>query len=69
MRSAWLRAPPQNRRAIFPRCYGIQFMDNHPVDEEAEAKAAAYWAIQDRPRIYRLHSFQWTCEQRKISIA
>ena len=38
---------------------GIQFTDNHPVDEEAEAKAAAYWAIQDRPRIYRWHSFDW----------
>ena len=22
LRSAWLRAPPQNRRAIFPMCYG-----------------------------------------------
>jgi transposase len=38
---------------------GIQFTDNHPLDEEAEAKAAAYWAIQDRPRIYRWHSFDW----------
>ena len=34
---------------------GIQFADNRPVDEEAEAKAAAYWATQDRPRIYRWH--------------
>lgn len=59
LRSAWLRAPPQSRRAIFPMCYGIQFTDNHPVDEEAEAKAAAYWAIQDRPHIYRWHSFDW----------
>ncbi|EHP90797.1 Integrase catalytic region [Methylorubrum extorquens DSM 13060] len=25
LRSAWLRAPPQNRRVIFPMCYGIQF--------------------------------------------
>lgn len=44
---------------------GIQFADNHPVDEEAEAKAA-YWATQDRPRIYRWHSFGWACEQTKI---
>ena len=45
---------------------GIQFTDNHPVDEEAEAKAAAYWATQDRPRIYRWHSFDWACQQTKI---
>jgi hypothetical protein len=25
LRSAWLRAPPQNRRANFLMCYGIQF--------------------------------------------
>jgi hypothetical protein len=25
--SAWLRVPPQNRRAIFPMCYGIQFAE------------------------------------------
>src|SRR5215212_9959294 len=37
---------------------GIQFTDNRPVDEEAEAKAAAYWATQDRPRNYRWHSFE-----------
>src|SRR3954449_5514135 len=36
---------------------GIQFTDNHPVDEEAEAKAAAYWAERNEPRIYRWHSF------------
>ena len=45
---------------------GIQFADNHPVDEEAEAKAAAYWAERDEPRIYRWHSFEWACEQTKI---
>ena len=27
LRSAWLRAPPQSRRAIFPMCYGIQFAE------------------------------------------
>ena len=26
LRSAWLRAPPQNRRAIFPMCYGPEFI-------------------------------------------
>jgi transposase InsO family protein len=45
---------------------GIQFTDNRPVDEEAEAKAAAYWAARDEPRIYRWHSFEWACEQTKI---
>lgn len=44
----------------------LQFTDNHPVDEEAEAKAAAYWAERDEPRIYRWHSFDWACEQTKI---
>ena len=29
---------------------GIQFTDNRPADEEAEAKAAAYWATQNGPR-------------------
>ena len=27
---------------------GIQFTNNRPADEEAEAKAAAYWATQGR---------------------
>lgn len=66
LRSAWLRAPPQNRRAIFLMCYSIQFVDDHSVDEEAEAKAVAYWAERDEPRIYRWHSFDWACEQTKI---
>jgi putative transposase len=25
LRSAWLRTPPQSRRAIFPMCYGPEF--------------------------------------------
>jgi transposase InsO family protein len=48
-------------------CYGIPFTDNRPVDEEAEAAEAVYWATQDRPRIYRWHSFDWACEQNKIA--
>jgi transposase InsO family protein len=63
----WLRAPPQNRRAVFLICYGIPFTDNRPVNEEAEAAEAVYWATQDRPRIYRWHSFDWACEQNKIA--
>ena len=45
---------------------GIQFADNRPVDEGAEAKAAADWATQNRPRMYRWHSFDWAYEQTKI---
>ncbi|CAM3027377.1 IS481 family transposase ISMdi4 [Methylobacterium mesophilicum] len=45
---------------------GIQFTDNKPVNAEAEAKAAAYWATKDGPRLYRWHSFEWACEQSKI---
>lgn len=44
----------------------IPFADNHQVEEEAEAKAAACWAERDEPRIYRWHSFDWACEQTKI---
>ena len=42
----------------------IRFTDNHSVDEEA--RAVAYLAIQDRPRIDRWHSFARACEQTKI---
>lgn len=45
---------------------GIQFADNTPEDEEAEAKAAAYWATQDRLRIYHWHSLELACEQTRI---
>lgn len=45
---------------------GIQFADNKPVDEAAEAKADAYRATQDGPRLYRWHAFEWACEQTKI---
>ena len=45
---------------------GIQFTDNRPAGEEAEAKAAAYWATQDGPHLYRWHSFEWACEQTKV---
>jgi hypothetical protein len=30
--SAWLRAPPQNRRAIFPMCYGYGVMPSDEFD-------------------------------------
>ena len=35
---------------------GIQFVDSTPVNEEAEAKAAAYWAERDEPRRDRWHT-------------
>lgn len=44
----------------------LQFADQHPVDEEAEAKALAYWAERDEPRIYRRHAFDWAREQTRI---
>ena len=47
LRSAWLRAPPQSRRAIFPMCYGIQFTERRAMN-----RAAAYWRFS-RPRINR----------------
>ncbi len=37
LRSAWLRAPPQNRRAIFPMCYGPEFV----------SKALDRWAYEN----------------------
>ena len=44
----------------------LQFTDNTPANEEAEAAAAAYWAERDEPRIYRWHAFDWACEQTRI---
>ena len=45
---------------------GTQFVDCTPINEEAEAKAAAYWAERDEPRLYRQHAFEWACEQNNI---
>ncbi len=42
---------------------GTQFADCTPINEEAEAKAEAYWAERNQPRIYRLHAFESACEK------
>jgi hypothetical protein len=42
------------------------FTDKRLVNEEAKAAAAAYWVERDKPRIYRWHAFNWTCEQNNI---
>ncbi|ACL59867.1 hypothetical protein Mnod_5016 [Methylobacterium nodulans ORS 2060] len=64
--SAGLRAPPQNRRAIVPMGYGIQFVDSTPVNEQAEATAAASWAERTEPRLDRWHPVDWACEQNTV---
>jgi transposase InsO family protein len=45
---------------------GTQFVDCTPINEEAEAKAEAYWAERDEPRLYRLHAFESACEKSGI---
>lgn len=45
---------------------GTQFVDTTPVSAEAEAKAEAYWAERDEPRLYRWHPFDWACNQNKV---
>ncbi len=42
---------------------GTQFVDNTPINQEAEAEAEAYWAERDEPRLYRLHAFAAACEK------
>ena len=62
LRSAWLRAQPQNRRAIFPMCYGIQFTTPGaggsavPLVVEALAKGEPVWA----------HAFEYACAKAGI---
>ena len=45
---------------------GTQFIDRTPSNEEAEAKADAYWATRDEPRIWRVHAFDHACETNGI---
>lgn len=62
LRSAWLRAPPQSRRAIFLMCYGIQFTTPGaggsavPLIVEALAKGEPVWA----------HAFEYACAKAGI---
>ncbi len=45
---------------------GTQFVDRTPSNEEAEAKADAYWATREEPRIWLVHAFDHACEQNGI---
>jgi transposase InsO family protein len=45
---------------------GTQFVDSLPINEEAEAKAEAYWAERGEPRRYLRHPFDWACEQNGV---
>lgn len=57
LRSMWLRAPPQNRRAIFLMCYGIQFAEpSGNTWTPAEIKA-----MRAEKVLYRCHSFEGAC--------
>jgi len=42
---------------------GTQFVDRTPVNKEAEAAVAAYWAARDEPRIWLRHAFDYAREQ------
>ncbi|WFS09121.1 hypothetical protein [Methylobacterium sp. 391_Methyba4] len=44
LRSAWLRAPPQNRRAIFPMCYGPEMISKALRKWVAKAGAQIQYA-------------------------
>ena len=62
LRSAWLRAPPLNRRTAFPMCYGIQFTTPGaggsavPNIREAMAKG----------ELFRAHAFEYACAKAGI---
>ena len=44
LRSAWLRAPPQSRRAIFPMCYGTE-LTSHAILRWQEERAVEWHYI------------------------
>ena len=54
LRSAWLRAPPQSRRAIFPMCYGIQFAE---LPKNRRGPTA----------LYRINRFDQICQAHDIA--
>ena len=45
---------------------GTPFVDGTPINEEAEAKAEAFGAERDEPRIDRRHAFESACEKSGI---
>lgn len=53
LRSARLRAPPQNRRAIFPMCYGTHFTTPGNVSPAAPLIKEAITAGET----FRAHGF------------
>jgi len=45
---------------------GTQFVENTPINSEAETKVEAYWAERNETRIYLVHAFAHACEQNSI---
>ena len=45
---------------------GTQFVDRTPINEEAEARADACWAVREEPRIRLVHAFDHACGQNGI---
>ncbi len=45
---------------------GTQFVENTPINPEAEAKVEAYWAERNETRVYLVHAFAHACEQNSI---
>jgi hypothetical protein len=57
LRSMWLRAPPQNRRAIFLMCYGTHFTTRSTVASAACIIRQAVAAVET----FHAHSFESAC--------
>ena len=49
LRSAWLRAPPQNRRAIFLMCYGTELTSNAILGWADERSVAWHYIQPGKP--------------------
>ena len=62
LRSAWLRAPPQNRRAILPMCYGTHFTAPGNVASAAPLIKEAIVAGET----FRAHSFESACARNDV---
>ena len=62
LRSMWLRAPPQNRRAIFLMCYGTHFTTPGNVASAASIIKEAIAAGET----FRAHSFESACARNDI---
>ena len=50
LRSAWLRAPPQNRRAIFPMCYGTELTSHAILQWREERSVEWHYIALDKPQ-------------------